>query len=1058
MDPFTAIGLASSVVQFVDFSTKLICGAREIYYSTTGTTEENASLELVVTEMKAWSSKLQYYGPSAQSEEEKAIHSLAAECQKLSDKILELIEKTKPKNQKSKTQVVFAAMIGKLHEDDKLQLQKRLNECGNQLNMQLAALDRSKIKDRLRIIAESAKFNSAELISLQKKVEELQCGVNIKSVSPDVQELLRSLLGGPHRIIAEHHILQALAFEKMRSRFDNVNEAHYKTFQWIFEDLSYAKVNDHQSGVSFVNWLSNGSGIFHIAGKLGSGKSTLMKYLSEHGRTMELLNEWAGTNKKLVFAQFFFWRAGEENQKSLSGLRRSLLYDTLEQCPDLIPSVFPKLWQKMTSLDGRLPVKLNLSKQEIFQAFERLVRNRQVYKNHRVCFFIDGLDEYEETCSEDYSDMVNQLVSWTESALPDVKLCVSSREYEVFRKAFGEDKKLRVQDLTREDIRNFVKERLKGFQILKDNEISVENSESLVEEIVNRADGIFLWVVLVLKSLREGIYYDNRLSSLLQRLKDMPQGMEPLFRYLLESINPTDRRTAYRTLAVVTKLREYECPDMSSFRYTFLEDYEKNANFAMDAGFKDSDAGQAEISSRTEWAPVRLNGQLKGLLEFRHDSKSWSQHFCPQSITFAHRSIFDFVTGKVILGVMEGYCKNFDIVEAVCQSLLAEFKFCGQSSKGLKNLTLEMHKILRLRKASKKDVAPFHFLEILHSACLHIQQKSQNDLRGSRLSLHPLDIDSFSSEVVSVFHMAAGLDYIDYVSWKITQDLTLVSDGVQFGRLFGAINSWSVEEGDSAGIELLLSCLRSGTPLNTHVNIPQMQPFEAPRENIWVLTFAFALWFLPSYQPRGKRLRGELLEMLLKAGADPSLRVQADSSAGDKAEFRFDKDPNRVWVSTGAASKKTREYIMEKGKGVGVTLYELVDFWRLENAETLKKLIDCKIAPKTETLDWAILDSETADFGIADLFALCSEQELKRKDQPLKIEPHMGPDKIKPSEPSSDAVPKPQQEEYAGPQVKTYNSQNNPRRVVNLSIQSPLIIFALGILSALILMRLWQLF
>ena len=533
--------------------------------------------------------------------------------------------------------------------------------------------DRSKIKDRLKIIAESAKSNSAELISLQKKVEELQCGVNVKSVSPDVQELLRSLLGGPHRIIAEHHILQALAFEKMRSRFDNVNEAHYKTFRWIFEDLSYAKVNDHQSGVSFVNWLSNGNGIFHIAGKLGSGKSTLMKYLCEHDRTMELLNEWAGTNKKLVFAQFFFWRAGEENQKSLSGLRRSLLYDTLEQCPDLIPSVFPKQWQKMTSLDGRFPVKLNLSKHEIFQAFEQLVRNQQVYKNHRVCFFIDGLDEYEETCSEDYSDMVNQLVSWTESALPDVKLCVSSREYEVFRKAFGEDKRLRVQDLTREDIRNFVRERLKGFQISKDNEISVENSESLVEEIINRADGIFLWVALVLKSLREGIYYDNRLSSLLQRLRDMPQGMEPLFKYLLESINPTDRRTAYRTLAVVMKLREYQCPDMSLFRYTFLEDYEKNANFAMDASFRDSDAGQAEISSRTEWAPARLNGQLKGLLELRHDSKSWSQHFCPQSITFAHRSIFDFVTGKAIQGAIEDYCKNFDIVEAVCQSLLAEF-------------------------------------------------------------------------------------------------------------------------------------------------------------------------------------------------------------------------------------------------------------------------------------------------------------------------------------------------------------------------------------------------
>ena len=70
-------------------------------------------------------------GPSAQNEEEKASHSLAAECQKLSDKILELIEKTNPKNQKSKTQVVFTAIIGKPHEDNKLQL-----------DIGLAALDR----------------------------------------------------------------------------------------------------------------------------------------------------------------------------------------------------------------------------------------------------------------------------------------------------------------------------------------------------------------------------------------------------------------------------------------------------------------------------------------------------------------------------------------------------------------------------------------------------------------------------------------------------------------------------------------------------------------------------------------------------------------------------------------------------------------------------------------------------------------------------------------------------------------------------------------------------
>ena len=128
MDPLTAIGLASSIVQFVDFGTKLIGGAREIYFSTTGTTEENASLELVTIEIRAWSSKLVYSGSSAQSDEGKAICSLATECQILSDKILELIIKAKPKNPKSEIRVLFAVIRDKWHENEKLQLQKRLGK------------------------------------------------------------------------------------------------------------------------------------------------------------------------------------------------------------------------------------------------------------------------------------------------------------------------------------------------------------------------------------------------------------------------------------------------------------------------------------------------------------------------------------------------------------------------------------------------------------------------------------------------------------------------------------------------------------------------------------------------------------------------------------------------------------------------------------------------------------------------------------------------------------------------------------------------------------------
>jgi polynucleotide 5'-kinase involved in rRNA processing len=118
--------------------------------------------------------------------------------------------------------------------------------------------------------------------------------------------LLQNLLDVPKQVIAEFRILQSLAFDKMRWRFDHVDEAHFKTFQWIFEDQLDAEGRDHPNTVSFVNWSADGTGIFHIAGKLGSGKSTLMKFICEHGRTTQLLKEWAGKTRKLVLAQVFF--------------------------------------------------------------------------------------------------------------------------------------------------------------------------------------------------------------------------------------------------------------------------------------------------------------------------------------------------------------------------------------------------------------------------------------------------------------------------------------------------------------------------------------------------------------------------------------------------------------------------------------------------------------------------------------------------------------------------------------------------------------------------------
>lgn len=54
------------------------------------------------------------------------------------------------------------------------------------------------------------------------------------------------------------------------------------------------------AGKGFIEWLSSSDGIFHISGKMGSGKSKLMRFLYEHPETTYELNQWAGEYSQIM--------------------------------------------------------------------------------------------------------------------------------------------------------------------------------------------------------------------------------------------------------------------------------------------------------------------------------------------------------------------------------------------------------------------------------------------------------------------------------------------------------------------------------------------------------------------------------------------------------------------------------------------------------------------------------------------------------------------------------------------------------------------------------------
>lgn len=140
-------------------------------------------------------------------------------------------------------------------------------------------------------------------------------------------------------------ILDTLWFRTIDQRRDSISQAHERTFQWALEKTNYERPWD-----DICQWLQEGTGIYWISGKAGSGKSTLMKYIYSSESTKHYLSQWAGSNT-CIMANFFFWYLGTSEQNTQQGLARGLLYQVLSAQPELISKALPAMWKE--TWDGR---------------------------------------------------------------------------------------------------------------------------------------------------------------------------------------------------------------------------------------------------------------------------------------------------------------------------------------------------------------------------------------------------------------------------------------------------------------------------------------------------------------------------------------------------------------------------------------------------------------------------------------------------------------------------------------------------------------------------------
>ncbi|KAK2729955.1 hypothetical protein CKAH01_19135, partial [Colletotrichum kahawae] len=129
--------------------------------------------------------------------------------------------------------------------------------------------------------------------------------------------------------------------------------------------------------------------------------------------------------------------------------------------PELIPKAFVSRWEESLALPWQAGRALNLPDEECIEALERLIADsRNQGFSHRFCFFIDGLDELQETPAFTFRDLSLTLKSWAEARGGNVKFCVSSREYYQFMDEFDCKSRIRLHELTKQDMIAFVQSKV----------------------------------------------------------------------------------------------------------------------------------------------------------------------------------------------------------------------------------------------------------------------------------------------------------------------------------------------------------------------------------------------------------------------------------------------------------------------------------------------------------------------------------------------------------------------------------------------------------------------
>lgn len=258
------------------------------------------------------------------------------------------------------------------------------------------------------------------------------------------------------------------------------------------------------------NFAPNTPSVLWITGKPAAGKSVLAGYAIDHLQTAN------------VDRSYFFFKYGDKSKSRLSACLRSMAFQMA--CSNS---------KIRDTLLGMQKDDIQFDKDNERTIWRKLFLSGILQTGFsRHYWIIDALDECVNS-----SSLFDLMLAKIDRSTP-LRILITSRESSDLEKGFmtlGKDRfqseQISIAD-TLPDIRLLVEGKAKSLVVKDDHDRA-----ALVEKILAKSRGSFLWTVLVLNELSNS-YIEEETNQILE---DVPRGMEPLYQRTLEMMAQAPR-------------------------------------------------------------------------------------------------------------------------------------------------------------------------------------------------------------------------------------------------------------------------------------------------------------------------------------------------------------------------------------------------------------------------------------------------------------------------------------------------------------------------------------